>query len=64
MATPLPEPLVLRSMGNKGYLKLPRAFTKLFSNFNAKSLPDPLAYLEVEDGKVRLTYEWQEKELG
>ena len=63
MATPLDEPLVLRTTGLKGYLKFPRRFVNLF-DFDAKSIPEPQPMLEHRNGRVRLIYEWDEGDLA
>jgi len=58
----LDEPLVLASIGKKGYLKFPRAFLARF-DFIAQTIPNPTPILEVRNGKVRLIYEWSEDEM-
>ena len=59
------EPLVLRSLeGSKGYLKLPRKFTfEHMQGLNAKNLPDPNAFIDETDDKIKLIYEFDKKEM-
>lgn len=60
--TTLAEPLVLSTVGTRGYLKFPKAFTRRFP-FVGSLLPNPSARLVTRTGKVQLIYEWTEEEL-
>lgn len=58
----LEEPLVLTSVGTKGYLKFPRGFTDRYE-FDSTTLPNPTAKLEAKNGRVRLIYEWSDEQM-
>jgi hypothetical protein len=59
----LAEPLIMASVGTKGYLKFPKAFTDRF-DFVAETLPNPTPKLVVKNGVVQLVYEWTEEQMN
>lgn len=53
------EPLISRSMN---YLRVPEAAKRRWGR-DWRKKPDPLAYIEETNDKVRIIYEWNKKEL-
>lgn len=58
----LAEPLILASVGTKGYLKFPAAFIDRYE-FVSTSLPNPTAKMVARNGTIRLIYEWSDEQM-